>query len=87
MEKISTCGIIRKRKNIGDSMKRKSTILYILLILGIGVSLYFMYTLSEDMKLDLSSFKLDINLEQDRKKLNDIYFDVLINNAAIGDSG
>lgn len=44
-------------------------------------------TLSEDMKLDLSSFKLDINLEQDRKKLNDIYFDVLINNAAIGDSG
>lgn len=31
-------------------MKRKSTILYILLILGIGVSLYFMYTLSEDMK-------------------------------------
>ena len=37
--------------------------------------------------LYLKSFKLNILLEEDRDKLLDIDFDVLINNAAIGDSG
>ncbi len=43
--------------------------------------------LANDNKLSLKSFKLDINLEKDRKKLESLDFDVLINNAAIGDSG
>ena len=37
--------------------------------------------------IDLKSFKLDILLEEDTKKLLNIDFDILINNAAIGDSG
>lgn len=37
--------------------------------------------------LPISSFKLNILLEDDKKKLNDIDFDVIINNAAIGNSG
>lgn len=43
--------------------------------------------LATDRNIDLKSFKLDIRLEEDRNKLKDIDFDVLINNAAIGDSG
>ncbi len=43
--------------------------------------------LAEDRNIDLKSFKLDIRLEKDRDMLYDIDFDVLINNAAIGDSG
>ena len=43
--------------------------------------------LAQDKNIDLEAFKLDINLEEDRNKLNDLDFDVLINNAAIGDSG
>ena len=43
--------------------------------------------LAQDTNIDLQSFKLDINLEEDRNKLYDLNFDVLINNAAIGDSG
>lgn len=38
-------------------------------------------------KLPITSFKLDINDKNDRELLNEIDFDVLINNAAIGDSG
>ena len=37
--------------------------------------------------IDLKSFKLDILLEEDRNKILDIDFDVLINNAAASDSG
>ena len=37
--------------------------------------------------IDLKSFKLDILLEEDRNKILDIDFDVLINNAATSDSG
>ena len=44
-------------------------------------------TLANDRRIDLKSFKLDINLENDRNKLKELDFDVLINNAAIGDSG
>lgn len=43
--------------------------------------------LAKEEMLSIESFKLDITLERDRKLLNDIEFDVLINNAAIGDSG
>lgn len=42
---------------------------------------------AKDENLDLKSFKLDVLIEEDRNKLLDIDFDVLINNAAIGDSG
>lgn len=44
-------------------------------------------TLAQDKNLNISSFKLDIRLEQDREKISTLNFDVLINNAAIGDSG
>ncbi len=37
--------------------------------------------------LNITTFKLDILLEEDRNKILDIDFDTLINNAAIGDSG
>ena len=37
--------------------------------------------------LDIKSFKLDITKEEDRNKILEYDFDVLINNAAIGDSG
>lgn len=40
-----------------------------------------------EYSLPLKAFKLDILLKEDREKLNDLDFDVLINNAAIGDSG
>ena len=43
--------------------------------------------LAEDRNISLEAFKLDIRLEEDRNKLIGIDFDVLINNAAIGDSG
>lgn len=43
--------------------------------------------LAEDRNISLKAFKLDIRLEEDRNKLSKIDFDVLINNAAIGDSG
>ena len=43
--------------------------------------------LAGDSKLPITSFKLDINDKNDRELLNEIDFDVLINNAAIGDSG
>lgn len=43
--------------------------------------------LAEDRSISLKAFKLDIRLEEDRNKLSEIDFDVLINNAAIGDSG
>lgn len=44
-------------------------------------------TYAAEYSLPLKAFKLDILLEEDRKKLNELEFDVLINNAAIGDSG
>lgn len=37
--------------------------------------------------LNITSFKMDINSKKDRQRISGIYFDVLINNAAIGDSG
>lgn len=43
--------------------------------------------LAQDYNINLKAFKLDIRLEEDRNKLNDLEFDTLINNAAIGDSG
>lgn len=43
--------------------------------------------LAEDRNINLEAFKLDIRLEEDRNKLSEIDFDILINNAAIGDSG
>lgn len=44
-------------------------------------------TLNKKYNLPIESFKLDILLEDDRLKVLDINVDVLINNAAIGDSG
>ena len=43
--------------------------------------------IANENNLNIISFKLDILLEEDRLKLNEIEFDTLINNAAIGDSG
>ncbi|WBW95033.1 SDR family NAD(P)-dependent oxidoreductase [Oceanirhabdus sp. W0125-5] len=43
--------------------------------------------LSKDLKLTLQSFKLDILSPEDRLLIKDLHIDVLINNAAIGDSG
>lgn len=43
--------------------------------------------LAQDFNIDLESFKLDINLQKDRNILNNLEFDALVNNAAIGDSG
>ncbi|MDO4283504.1 MAG: SDR family NAD(P)-dependent oxidoreductase [Clostridia bacterium] len=40
-----------------------------------------------EYSLPMKAFKLDILLEKDRNKLKDMEFDILINNAAIGDSG
>ncbi len=42
---------------------------------------------SKENNLDLISFKLDIRNKLDREQLNNIHYDTLINNAAIGDSG
>lgn len=42
---------------------------------------------AKSKNLDITSFKLDIRNKDDRKKLDKIDFDTLINNAAIGDSG
>ena len=47
----------------------------------------YLKELSQRENINLIPFKLDILLQEDREKLNDIDFDVLINNAAIGDSG
>lgn len=44
-------------------------------------------TLNKKYNLPIESFKLDILLEDDRLKVLNINVDVLINNAAIGDSG
>lgn len=44
-------------------------------------------TLNKKYNLPMESFKLDILLEDDRLQVLDIKIDVLINNAAIGDSG
>lgn len=44
-------------------------------------------TYAKENSLDIDSFKLDIRNENDLKKLENIEFDTLINNAAIGDSG
>ncbi|MZK51105.1 SDR family NAD(P)-dependent oxidoreductase [Clostridium beijerinckii] len=44
-------------------------------------------TLNKKYNLPLESFKLDILCKDDRLKVMDIHIDVLINNAAIGDSG
>lgn len=43
--------------------------------------------IAKNENLNIISFKLDIRDKSDRKKLNKIDFDTLINNAAIGDSG
>ncbi|MEG2348230.1 MAG: SDR family NAD(P)-dependent oxidoreductase [Clostridia bacterium] len=43
--------------------------------------------LAKAQNLLIESFKLNILIEDDRKLLNNIDFDVLINNAAIGDTG
>jgi short-subunit dehydrogenase len=43
--------------------------------------------IAEKEKINLVSFKLDILLEDDRKLLDNIDIDVLINNAAINESG
>lgn len=43
--------------------------------------------IADTEKIPLHSFKLDILLEEDRNKILDIDFNILINNAAIGDSG
>lgn len=43
--------------------------------------------LAKEENIPLEAFKLDILLDEDRNQLLDIDFDVLINNAAIGDSG
>ena len=43
--------------------------------------------IANTQNLDLEAFKLDIRLEEDRKKVEYYDFDVFISNAAIGDSG
>ena len=40
-------------------------------------------TLANDRRIDLKSFKLDINLENDRNKLKELDFDVLITQVAL----
>lgn len=42
---------------------------------------------AKENNLNLTSFKLDIRDKSDLEKLNNIEYDTLINNAAIGDSG
>ena len=41
----------------------------------------------KDNPLAIESFRLDITLEEDRKKIHDYAIDVLINNAGMGESG
>lgn len=43
--------------------------------------------IAEKLDIDIVAFKLDILLEKDREYLKDLKIDVLINNAAINDSG
>lgn len=43
--------------------------------------------LNNKLNLPLKSFKLDVTIPEDRLKVKDLDLDVLINNAAIGDSG
>jgi len=44
-------------------------------------------TFAKDKHLDIESFKLDISAPEDRNKIKDYDIDVLINNAATGQSG
>lgn len=48
---------------------------------------YKLNKIAKDLNINLKSFKMDIRIKEDREKVNDLYIDVLINNAAIGDSG
>ena len=41
----------------------------------------------KESDLSIESFKLDITLEEDRKKIDQYKIDVLINNAGMGESG
>lgn len=43
--------------------------------------------LNQKWNLPIKSFKLDVLCKEDREKVNRIHIDILINNAAIGDSG
>ncbi|MEG0873066.1 MAG: SDR family NAD(P)-dependent oxidoreductase [Clostridia bacterium] len=43
--------------------------------------------IARENKLSIKSFKLDILLAKDREKILEFDFDIIINNAAIGDSG
>ena len=44
-------------------------------------------SLAAVQKLSIESFKLDVTVPEDREKIADYDIDVLINNAAIGESG
>jgi len=48
---------------------------------------YKLNMLNRKWKLPIESFKLDVLCKEDREKVRDLPIDVLINNAAIGDSG
>lgn len=48
---------------------------------------YKLNMLNRKWKLPMESFKLDVLCKEDRGKVRDLKIDVLINNAAIGDSG
>lgn len=48
---------------------------------------YFLNMTAKHKNLSLKSFKLDIRNPKDREMVEDLDIDVLINNAAIGDSG
>lgn len=45
------------------------------------------YAIENGLDVNLKAFKLDILLDEDRKRILEYDLDVLINNAAIGDSG
>ncbi len=45
------------------------------------------YAIENELDVNLKAFKLDILLDEDRKRILEYDLDVLINNAAIGDSG
>lgn len=48
---------------------------------------YKLNVLNRKWKLPMENFKLDVLCKEDRDKVRDLKIDVLINNAAIGDSG
>lgn len=48
---------------------------------------YKLNMLNRKWKLPMENFKLDVLCKEDRDKVRDLKIDVLINNAAIGDSG